>query len=89
VVFDTGGGIDNVGTVGCCGMIAEGAGAGGATDFFLNVFFKKLVNFFKRPCLGGCSIRISGIGILSRAEGRGGGGLLGCNSFSIERMRCL
>jgi len=49
VVFDTGGGIDNVGTVGCCGMIAGGAGA---TDFFLNVFFKKLVNFLKRPCLG-------------------------------------
>lgn len=49
VVFDTGGGIDNVGTVGCCGMITGGAGA---TDFFLNVFFKKLVNFLKRPCLG-------------------------------------
>jgi len=48
-VFDTGSGIDKAGTVGSCGMIAGGAGA---TDFFLNVFFKKLVNFLKRPCLG-------------------------------------
>jgi hypothetical protein len=36
---------------------AGGAGGAGATDFFLNVFFKKLVNFLKRPCLGGCGRR--------------------------------
>ena len=64
VVCDTGGGIDKAGTVAGtvagCDMIAAAAaaaGGAGATDFFLNVFFKKLVNFLKRPCLGGCGRR--------------------------------
>ena len=58
MVCDTGGGIDKAGTVAGCDMIAAAAGAAaatgatGATDFFLNVFFKKLVNFLKRPTLG-------------------------------------
>jgi|LauGreSBDMM110SN_4_FD.fasta_scaffold40191_1 hypothetical protein len=39
-----GNGTDSVGTLGTGGAIA----ATGATDFFLKVLFKKLVNFLKR-----------------------------------------
>jgi hypothetical protein len=86
VICDTGGGIDNVGTAGGCGIIAGAAGAAGATDFFLNVFFKKLVNFLKRPTLGGNRVVV--IGLLARRRG-GEGRLLGCNSSSNARSCCL